>query len=555
VSPGTTWRQIPALTLLGLGATVVFQIILLAVAGVNNRHLLHPDGVSYILIAQHYARGEFSLAISGYWGPMLSWLIAPLLWVFENPLDVARIVMAFSAVLFLLGSIAVFHSFQMPSSALVISAWIVALASVGWSVSRDANLTPDLLMSGLMCLAVSRMIAATWAQRLSTQLFAGLLFGLAYLAKAVALPIAFGLGLAVAALWIIAQLADFKTVAKSLAFTWLALLLTALPWITVLSAKYHGVVISTSARINHAIVGPPDVERGHLSSRMFHKPEPGKLSSGEDATYLPYKFWSPFSSVQYFKHQLRLMQQNLGNIITYLAGFDRFHLALAAALLGLLVHVPWRENIARDRWRWAAVPILVTSGVYIPVFANAERYYYAAYSFLLVSSMGLVLWLTHDYRSRLRVARVVGIGLVAFSFVSQLRNSVPEALAGIEYPPSVLAKEVATKLRSRDLHGSIAGSGDCQRWAGLYVEYIAFFMQQPYYGCEENTTISRVKESEARLVVLTTGAAIGEALQNDGSFRNINHLLLNPGQRSGGFPWRIYERVDDRSGDPSSSLP
>jgi hypothetical protein len=545
MSPYATLRQMPAPALFGLVSAMACQVALLSVAGVNNRHLLHPDGVSYLLIAQHYARGEFDLAVSGYWGPMLSWLLAPLLVVFKSPLDAARIVMAFSAVLFLLGSITVFHSFQMRSPALVISAWIVALASVYWSVSVDANLTPDLLMSGFMCMAISRMAARGWTQRRSTQLFAGILLGVAYLAKPVAFPVAFGVSLVIALLWIISRLSDFKTVARSLTITWLGLLLLASPWIAILSVKYHSLVISTSARINHAIVGPPDIQRGHLSSRMFHKPEPGKLSSGQDATFLPYKFWSPFSSVQYFKHQLSLMQENLGKIITHLSSFDRFHLALAAALFGFLVHIPWRENMARDRWRWAAVPILFISGIYIPVFANAERYYYAAYSFLLVSSMGMVTWLTQNSRAGINISRIVGISLVAFSFASQVRGSIAEAVAGLEYPPSVLASELATKLRSNGLEGPIAGTGDCQRWAGLYVEYIAFFMQQPYYGCEENTTLSRIKASEAQLVVLTPSASGGNELENDRSFRNLDHLLFNPDQqRTNGFPWKIYERID-----------
>ena len=42
------------------------------------RYQLNPDGVSYIAIAHHYADGYWSEAVNGYWGPLYSWLLTPL---------------------------------------------------------------------------------------------------------------------------------------------------------------------------------------------------------------------------------------------------------------------------------------------------------------------------------------------------------------------------------------------------------------------------------------------------------------------------------------------
>ena len=64
---------------------------------------LNPDGLAYIRIAQYYLNGQTALMISGYWGPLLSWLIVPWLLVFDDPLLAAHAAMAVSAVVFLFG--------------------------------------------------------------------------------------------------------------------------------------------------------------------------------------------------------------------------------------------------------------------------------------------------------------------------------------------------------------------------------------------------------------------------------------------------------------------
>src|SRR5262245_66056250 len=41
-----------------------------------NRHLINPDGISYLDVASAYARGDFAEAVNAYWSPLYSWLLA-----------------------------------------------------------------------------------------------------------------------------------------------------------------------------------------------------------------------------------------------------------------------------------------------------------------------------------------------------------------------------------------------------------------------------------------------------------------------------------------------
>src|SRR5947208_12224961 len=55
------------------------------------RFQIDPDGISYINIAHLYAIGDFHDAINGYWGPLISWLLVPLLLAKLQPLLICKI--------------------------------------------------------------------------------------------------------------------------------------------------------------------------------------------------------------------------------------------------------------------------------------------------------------------------------------------------------------------------------------------------------------------------------------------------------------------------------
>lgn len=61
------------LALLGAFAFLALDLL---VAGAQNLHQVNTQGEACILLAKHYADGDFILAISSYWSPLLSWLLA-----------------------------------------------------------------------------------------------------------------------------------------------------------------------------------------------------------------------------------------------------------------------------------------------------------------------------------------------------------------------------------------------------------------------------------------------------------------------------------------------
>ena len=160
------------------------QILGLAVAGWFYRHSLNPDAVAYLRLAHYYAEGPLELAVSGNWGPMLSWLLAPLLKAGVAPLTAARVLMGLSAVWFVWASMVLFRVYALPPRITRLCAALIAVVTIPWSVE---NITPDLLVGGFICLGVAALSVPGWLASGRRAVFAGGIWGAAYLAKAIAL--------------------------------------------------------------------------------------------------------------------------------------------------------------------------------------------------------------------------------------------------------------------------------------------------------------------------------------------------------------------------------
>ena len=566
----------------GLVGAILCQVLLLIVAGWHNRYVLDSDTIAYMRLAWYYATGQFHLAVSGYWGPLFSWLMVPWIGWIEHLVDVARIVMDLSAVVFVLGCVTIFRSLCLPPFALLMGTWLAALATVFWSMEY---IGPDLLMNGLFGLALGQMLRVRWCTSRLIPWLTGGLCGLAYLAKAVALPATVSCCVGVGVLWAFSHRLPWRQVSRSVGLTLLGCALVAGPWIAVLSWKYRTPTFSTSGAIAHAIAGPRDIERYHPFRLMFHQPEAGRIFSWEDPSGMPYHYWSPLENLSYAKHQLHLMYANALRQLMILRGFDVFGIGLFALVSGVLLpgslrqrlqRRPWcwavvvmvclaglvavlrhfdvfgiglfalvsgmllpgslRQRLQAEPWRWAVVPVICLAGWYLPVYAVDQRYYFLTYPLILTASMGFVLSLTQSLRRWPRVASYVGLLLVVSSFAPPILTILPAALRGLE-EPSVIAHALAMKLQAAHVSGPLAGIGTKE---GLYM---AFFMNQPWYGEEPHPTLERLKDVPAMLYVVPRHADLLAQLDADPIWRNLDALLFDSAEEAQRYPWQVYQRL------------
>jgi hypothetical protein len=512
------------------------HVLLLAMVGWQNLHLLNTDAVAYLRIAHYYSTGAFDLAVSGYWGPLLSWLIALGLGMGLEPLAAGRIAMGLSALVFLWGAQVAFRAFCLPRLSATVGLWLAAMASVAWSAEV---ISPDLLLSGLVVLAASRMLGAEWRERPLGAFTAGLLWGVAYLTKAVALPLGFTMSVAVALLSVASRAAPWRPVARQVAWMWLGLALVAAPWIGILSLKYGRPTFSTTAAIAHAIAGPQDQDRYHPFARALHTPEAGRITAWEDPSRMPYRYWSPWASVAALRHQAWLMVTNVGTLAWLLARFDVLGLGAASLVACAWLRRSWRVRLAADRWRWGGVFAVLVAAMYLPVAVHLadQRYLFPAFPLLLVACLGATAWLTRGLRTEVAPAAVLVLIVISFAAASLPR--VQRACAGFFDPASMIAHDLARRLGSVGIRGPVAGSGLVL--GGRTGLYLAFLMDRPWLGDNPQATVEDYRGSGAELVVVGRRQPVREHLDRDLAFKDLDPGLFENVEDADRFPVKVYQ--------------
>lgn len=514
----------------------VVQAILLVTVAWLNPNQIDEDTVYYLRIAHYYASGQTHLMISAYWGPMLSWLIAPGLLLFQDPLLAARTAMAVSGMVFLSGCFFVLRAARLPPAGILVGTWITALVGVAWSVD---TISPDLLMTGLLAFGTSRLLSDKWVTNDRRAISAGFVLGASYLAKAVALPVSIMIVVLLAGTKVTLSQSTLRHAIRASLLTLAGLLIVAGPWIGLLSYKYRHPMISGSAAIAHAIVGPPDLDRYHPEVRTFHQPAPGRVGAGEDLTVMPYKYWSPFESAGYAVHQLRIIYYNAATIVGHLKGFDWLGLGLVSAVFGYVFASPWRQSHREEPWRSFLIPIVCSAAIYLPVYALDRRYYLPAVPFLVSASLGFALSLSTAMSKNYRMNQAAALMLVTLSFVvgneSFFRKAFdPSASANKDY---LAARVLAEKIRSTDLAGPIASVGPTHR-TGLFLAYL---LDVPWFGQkEEVANTDEVLSSGAALVVLPRGSTTAQQLREDPRFSSTERRLFGCDGRSPKLKFEVY---------------
>lgn len=244
-------------SLVGNGALLVVASVLVGIVAYRTRlEVTNIDGISYMSIAEQYAGGHWAEAVNGYWSPMVSWLMAPVMLLGAGPSTAFAIVN-------LGASIAVMG----------IGAWLLLRTTgngwtAAWSIVATAPLmianvalqTPDTLVLAWGLVFVWSLLAAdrAWHGSVPRILLAaaviGLVCALGYFTKAFLVPVF----LVVVPVWALVRWFQDRRDARELRSLLLptvalvAVVVLSAPWVIALSAKFGGVELGSSLTVNVA---------------------------------------------------------------------------------------------------------------------------------------------------------------------------------------------------------------------------------------------------------------------------------------------------------------
>ncbi|PWS36679.1 hypothetical protein DFH01_16225 [Falsiroseomonas bella] len=501
-------------------ALLLTAAALLGLAAAANPDRFNPDAVAYLTLARHWREGAWDLATSGYWGPLLPWMVAALLPLTGDLLAAARLAMAASALVFLGGGLALLRATGLPAAAQAVGGLCLMGFALAWSIQI---ITPDLLVSGLLLAGLAAALRPGWPRRLAGQALAGLLLGLAYYAKAVALPLGLGL-LVLCGLWhMVAWRAGWRGAWAALR-SGVVMLLVAAPWIGLLSAQYSKPSFGTSGALNLAIAGPSYVAAAgdrfdphHPAFTSFHAPRGGRVTAWEEPTEMAYVSWTPWADAASLRHFGRLIRYNAELSLRTLRGFDAFGLGLAALLLAPLAAVAGAQP-----WRMAVLPAAMVAAIYLPVLSNGEpRYLMLAYPLMFAAAAGIAFTLAGEGAWQ-GLRRALAALLLLVAFLLPLRHDVAVALLGRPNPALLAAREVAAAMQAQDVPGGVASVGEL----GFAAIFTAFLAERPFLGTEAALPPrERLAALQAGVLLVAPGGAADRALQAEpGAAR-----LLPPG--------------------------
>lgn len=246
-------------------------------------HRVAPDAVSYLTIARKYRAWDFSDAINGYWSPMFSWLLAPLLCL-GAPAEVAArtlqvtIGLVALAVAWWLGK-----RLELPASVRI---WTTLGLVPAVAMYALTDTTPDLLVATILAAYLGVVIGQEYPRSPWQGAACGLLGALAYLAKAYAFPFFLAHYLAVSAYLLWQRRSSGEEVRRLAAATVTGLLVFAIVaggWAGLLSRKYSRMTIGTTGSYQFSLAG-----RGHPTDigGLYPPATTMAVSAWEDPTNL-----------------------------------------------------------------------------------------------------------------------------------------------------------------------------------------------------------------------------------------------------------------------------
>lgn len=274
-------------------AAIIFVILCVAMLGVaayQNRFVINPDGVAYMSIAEHYARGDWHAAINAYWSPLLSWLMAPFIVFGLNSQE------AFTAV-----------NFLTVTYILLFGSWLCWKVSKKWAVAGlyflcalpfmlhvvTAQITPDALVAAWMLTAVGvfTFISRAWTPSTSYKKMLLLAltvaaFGfLGYITKLYLQPVFLASVPLIAGVYVTYYYKEYRSKAiwRGVLFTVATLIIYAalcLAWVVPLSLKYEQLMVGSSYAFN---TGDIDLPQTYTPLPLPHE---AATTAWEDPTLL-----------------------------------------------------------------------------------------------------------------------------------------------------------------------------------------------------------------------------------------------------------------------------
>ncbi len=461
------------------------------------QYQINADGIIYISIAKGYINSNWNIAISSYWGPLLSWILIPFLFFGQNPEQNLLFTKILSLII---GSLAIISinslSYKFEINELIRTGILFALVPIILYFAYTI-ITPDLLLVCILVFYFNIIFSLQYPNKLSNGLLCGLLGALAYLSKSYAFPFFI----------IHFTLFNFfhycrnpklrKNILKNLILGFAIFLVISGLWIGLISTKMEKLTYGTSGEYNQALIGP-DSNAFPKNYQNLYKP------NDLEPVYYLNKYmepWTPLESLNSINYELRIVSLNTLDLIHILISFSFISLIILIIYLLFIINTLKRtistkkigilKGIILDKKIDPLITILIFSLGYVSIVIM-DRYFWIVYILLILMGGYIltILFKNKFFDNKLRK------NILLLIFVSSfVLNPFVSLIVNINTGEDIYM--ISSTIKNQyPIEGNVASNEDRTRSV-----YLSYYLNTTYYGktaekINKNEFVDELKENK-----------------------------------------------------------
>ncbi|MBI5665911.1 MAG: glycosyltransferase family 39 protein [Nitrospirae bacterium] len=442
-------------------AILIVALMTYSVLIVTSYHYerLTGDATLYLSIAEKYLRGDFSNAVNGYWGPLLSWLLVPFLYLGASHIFAVNALNLIFGVLTMIGIWRLSLRFEISENIRI----IILLPLVPIFVFISLIEPMDFLLLCVLVYYLGIVFNKDYPGRLINAVLCGVLGALAYFSKPYGFP------------FFIAHFSLFnaghyfrsttkehrKNVLRNALAGFVIFSLLSGVWIALISNKYGHLTFSNMGRGVFASLGP-ESEHGTLEKGdpiffegFFEPPNETAFVIYEDPSYARKKTWSPLESRSSLLHFIENLSENFFEGLRIYESYSRLSIAIVIVYILLIAYQPPNKLISRGDLLYPLLTVILYTGGYFP-FHFETRYLWIVNILLLLMGGKVLHILFQNEFFKKNILRNI---LTAFFVLSFIVTPVKSSIEIDENNLNRKMHELGVELSSRyDIKGNIASN-------------------------------------------------------------------------------------------------
>lgn len=463
-------------------------LILYSVLVITTQHhdRLLGDTMVRLSIAEKYIQGDFSNAINGFYGPLVSWILIPFLLLGTSHLFAIHAFYLIIGLLTIIGVWSLSYRFELTEK--IRSIILVPLLPL--VISFSLNQSVDFLLLCILIFYFGIVFKINYSHSIYNGILSGILGAFAYFAKAYAFPFFLSHFLLINICQYLGSPSKLekKNIIRNAIAGIILFSIVSAPWIILISNKYNKINFSTSGGFAYNLAKPgPDGKPEILYEKTFNGfREPfndSAILAWEDPTYYYFEPWSPLQSWGYFKYFIQVIFKNITHALLIYESFSSFSIAIIISYFLLFIAGSSKRLLLQNNVLYPILTMILYTGGYFP-FHIEPRYLWTV-NILLLLMGGCVLnsFFHFDFFMNSRLIRYILIIFFTFSFILMPLKTIKRKS---QYNIDKGMYLISDKLKKYDMQGNFASTRQYMVpdpiIAGDKTYRLAYYLNSRYYG-------------------------------------------------------------------------